>query len=115
MANIFQKIFLSGQECQLIDIINNSKNIKTFGKHDAGGHEASITYWVHHGGMNVTITAKHRWHYAQGDLYTLDISHAGIPQSVVDQYSHENYNISEKMARRIFIRMQQKYIKQTQR
>ena len=88
MANIFQEIFLSPKECQLIDMINSSKNIKTYGKQDKNFRETSTTYCIRRSDMNVVAT--HRWHCAQGDLYTLDISHTGIPQNIASQYDQEN-------------------------
>ena len=113
MANIFQKIFLSSQECRMIDMLNQSKHILSYSTSDKYGVEASVTYCARCDGID--ITTKHNWHYAQGDLYTTEVSHAGIPQSISSQYDQENCNISEKLAHRMFMRMQRRYNKQMQR
>lgn len=99
MANILQKMFLSKQENQLIDIINKSA-IEAVYKNDVEHLAMTTTYIINQ--KDAKISATHQWHFSQGDNYQL----------MVNDTLKDDVN-SQKIAKKIFVRMRTQYIKQS--
>ena len=98
MANLFQKIFMSKQERQLLDSMKNHK-IEYALNDDVAHMCGTMTYTIDTDDFRVK--SSHDWHFAQGDNYTLTVVQNGITSRF----------LSQKFARKMFLRMQNNYNK----
>ncbi|MBR2285911.1 MAG: hypothetical protein IJ866_00395 [Alphaproteobacteria bacterium] len=96
MANIFQKIFLSPLEVKVIDSIKKSGVLHCIMRDDK--YMFSVENYELDA-PDMQMVSKHEWHHSQGDNYTITLN-------------NKAYTNSQKIAKRIFERMQNKYYQQ---
>lgn len=99
MATIFQKIFLPKNEIELINEINMAE-IEHMQIYDDARMFTSEHYFIRK--KRIEIDTTHDWHHAQGDNYRLSVKQNGNTVDIK----------SQKIAKRMFIRMQNAYRKQ---
>ena len=99
MANIFQKIFLSKDTCNLIDTIKHN-HIESETTENSSFTATTVAYKIVTNGMEITSTM--RWDNSQGHDYTLTILNNKQPV-------HIKTNNGYKYAKDIFLRMQRQY------
>lgn len=107
MANIFQKVFLSKLECQLIDTINKN-DIKSTYSEDLPNMFITSSYRINSDRLKVVAT--HRWHHAQGNDFSLIVEPIWYFSRLPRKYATPE--AQQQLARKIYTRMREKYIKQ---